>query len=66
MRCIGQFGKTSHVGEEHRDFAPGAAEFDRLGFEQFVDDVGRDDFGKNGFDAAPLSLLEDKAIRDEG
>ena len=62
---VGEFGEPAHVGEQHRDLAPTAAQAEGLLAQQFVHDLGRDHVRENRLDAAAFGLLEDHTIHEQ-
>ena len=62
---VRQFREAAHVGEEHGDVAQAAVEIELLRAEQFVDDVGRNQFGKNILHPPLLALFKEQLISNE-
>ena len=65
LRLIRERGEAAHVGKKHGHLPARAAERKFFRLEQFIHHVRRNDFGKDGFDAALFTFLEHDAIGDQ-
>ena len=65
MVLVGHRRESAHVGEHNGDVFSLTSEIELIRGEQFVDDVGRDQFGKDVFNAAFFLLLENDLVTDQ-